>query len=57
MVLRAGEFLTVPISFTIPAHCLATDGWNRAPEQGEEEQDSDNLQVVAPFETAGTLSL
>lgn len=57
MVLRAGEFLTVPISFTIPARCLATDGWNGAPEQGEEEQDSDDLQVAAPFETAGTLSL
>lgn len=53
MVLRAGEFLTiVPISFTILAHCLDTDGWNKAPEQGE-EQDSDDLQVVAPFQTAG----
>lgn len=58
MALGAGEFLTVvPVAFIIPAHWLATGGWNPAlPEWAGEEQDSDDMPLADPFQRAGSPS-
>lgn len=58
MALKGGGCIAIVlIFFIIPVYCQATGGWNRAvPEQGAEEKDSDDLQIVAPFQRAGSPS-